>query len=97
MEIKGYVYAKPSEFDLEPIYQFWSGVEPDGSPCKYWIRDGYVPVMPHTIAFEPVDPKALVEGQVVCLLARREKLETEFKSAVKQIDDALANLKCIEA
>lgn len=98
MEIKGYVYAKVSDYTPGKLeYSFWDGVEKDGGPSKYWVKDGYIPVMPHTITFEPIDPKALIEGQVVCLLERKKKIEETFAAEVKKIDDALANLKCLEA
>lgn len=99
MEIKGWVYVKPGTEPWEhgqPKYTFWEVCADDGGPSKYWIEDGYTPVCPHTITFEPIDQKAMVEGAVNSLLARKEKLEAEHKREVAKIDDAIANLRCLE-
>lgn len=95
MEIKGYVYVKINQYTAQPEYQFWNGVEKDGSPSKYWIKDGYVPVQAHTITFEPIDQASLIEGQVMCLMKKREELESKFNAEVRKIDDTLAQLKCL--
>lgn len=95
-KIEGYVYAKPDEYTPDCIqYHFWAGIEKDGSPSDYWLKDGYVPVAQHTIEFEAIDPQALIEGQVMCLLARKQRLETDYTVSVKKIDDAIANLRCL--
>lgn len=95
MELKGYIWAKQCSPAYRPggiDYYFFEG----SGESKHLEENGYVAAFPHTITFEPVDPKALIEGQVVCLLRRKDKLNTEHTQAIREIDDAIANLRCLE-
>ena len=53
-----------------------------------------MPLCPHTIEVDAPDVD-IVEGQVQCLLAKRDRLTKEFEHATSKIDDALAQLKCL--
>lgn len=93
MELKGNIWAQPSFGGKGALYYTFFA---DSCDDEYFESQGYVKVCPHTITFAPIDPKALIEGQVVCLLRRKEKLNTEHTQAIRAIDDAIANLRCLE-
>jgi len=88
--IRGWLYAQPNIFNPdEPQISFWSGTE-----TKFWVSEGYVPLCQHTIEVDAPDVD-IVEGQVQCLLAKRDKLVKEFEASAAKIDDALSKLKCL--
>lgn len=96
MQLKGYVYARPHDhMSGEVVYQFHE-LSPDDGPWQFLIEQGWTPLSPYTLEFDAIDPRALIEGQVVSLLARKQKLESDFKSEVRKVDDAIANLRCLE-
>lgn len=91
IKISGWLYAQPNEFSCStPRITFWEGAE-----TKYWAAHGYVPLCQHTIEADAPDVD-VIAGQVQCLLAKREQLVKDFEKATTKIDDAIANLRCLE-
>jgi hypothetical protein len=91
IKLEGWLYAQPNEYSpANPRISFW-----DGKETKYWAANGYVPLCAHTIEVEAPDVD-VIAGQVQCLLAKREEIVKEFEKATAKIDDAIANLRCLE-
>lgn len=87
---EGWLYAMFREYDPHnPEIRFW-----DGTETKYWVAQGYIPICPYTINIEAPDVD-IIEGQIQCLLAKKETMEEKHQKEVKKIDDALATLKCL--
>ena len=91
IKIAGWLYMQPNEYSpANPKISFW-----DGKETKFWIAQGYIPLCEHTIEVDTPDVD-IVAGQVQCLVARKEKLTEDFQKATVKIDDALAQLRCLE-
>lgn len=88
IKIAGWLYAQASRSDGLAFYFF------NGSSTNFWISQGYIPLCEHTIEADAPDVD-VVEGQVQCLIAKKEALKKEFERESSKIDDALSRLKCL--
>lgn len=96
MELKGHIYAKPHDWKPDTVEYKFHELSPDGDVWDFIIEQGWTVVQAMTITHDEICPLALVQGQVKALIARKEKLETECKREVEKIDNAIANLRCLE-
>ena len=88
IEISGHIYAKRNTFDDSIDYTFFSYEGMD--------EHGYLYVCPHKVVAEVPATFNPIAAEVSALEKQRDKLRDEFNARVKQINDRIANLQCIE-
>jgi hypothetical protein len=88
--IKGYITCTQYDWDDKPTYSFYSF-----DPTSY--DSSTVKVMEHEFEVEVPDSFDLRPGKVAALKAKKEKLQADFASKVKEIDDKINSLLAIAA
>ncbi|PZX29434.1 hypothetical protein C7416_104439 [Cupriavidus phytorum] len=88
IEITGHIYAQRNAWDNSLNYTFFTfdGME----------EHGYLYVCPHKIVAEVPDSFNPVAAEVAALEKERENVRAELNARIKQINDRIANLTCIE-
>jgi hypothetical protein len=88
--IKGYITCQQYAWDDKPTFSFYSF-----DPTDY--DESTVKVMEHEFEVEVPDNFDPRPGQVEALKAKKEKVQAEFASKVKEIDDRISSLLAISA
>ncbi|MGI4815872.1 MAG: hypothetical protein ACRYG5_09940 [Janthinobacterium lividum] len=88
IKVEGFIHARKESWETEFSYHFWKN--DDMSDC------GYVLVRPHTLEFDlPVEFNPIA-AQVDALEKQKTKLGEEFAARVRQINEQISKLQCIE-
>lgn len=88
--IKGYITCQQYDWDDKPTFSFYSF-----DPTSY--DTSTVKVMEHEFEVEVPDNFDPRPGQVAALKAKKEQMQAEFASKVKEIDDRINSLLAIAA